>query len=29
LLARRHNRSPAVNRLLDAAAAICAELGWI
>jgi DNA-binding transcriptional LysR family regulator len=29
LLARRHNRSPAVNRLLDAAAAICGELGWI
>jgi DNA-binding transcriptional LysR family regulator len=28
LLARRHNRSPAVNRLLDAAAAICGELGW-
>lgn len=29
LLARRHNRSPAVNRILDAAPAICAELGWI
>ena len=29
LLARRHNRSPAVNRLLDAATAISGELGWI
>ena len=29
LLARRHNRSPAVNRLLAAATAICGELGWI
>jgi DNA-binding transcriptional LysR family regulator len=29
LLARRHNRSPAVNRVLDAATAICGELGWI
>lgn len=28
LLARRHNRSPAVNRLFDAAAAISGELGW-
>jgi DNA-binding transcriptional LysR family regulator len=29
LLARRHNRSPAVDRMLDAASAICGELGWI
>ncbi|HTX08858.1 MAG TPA: LysR family transcriptional regulator [Solirubrobacteraceae bacterium] len=29
LLARRHNRSPAVDRMLDAATAICQELGWI
>lgn len=29
LLARRHNRSPAVDRMLDAAAAIADELGWI
>jgi DNA-binding transcriptional LysR family regulator len=29
LLARRHNRSPAVDALLDSAAAISAELGWI
>jgi len=29
LLARRHNRSPAVDRMLDAATAICGELGWI
>jgi DNA-binding transcriptional LysR family regulator len=29
LLARRHNRSPAVNRLLDAATTISGELGWI
>jgi DNA-binding transcriptional LysR family regulator len=28
LLARRHNRSPAVNRLFDSAAAISGELGW-
>jgi hypothetical protein len=28
LLARRHNRSPAVDALLDSAAAISAELGW-
>jgi hypothetical protein len=28
LLARRHNRSPAVNRLLDSAAAISGEFGW-
>jgi DNA-binding transcriptional LysR family regulator len=29
LLARRHNRSPAVNLMLDAATAISGELGWI
>jgi DNA-binding transcriptional LysR family regulator len=29
LLARRHNRSPAVDALLESAAAISAELGWI
>jgi DNA-binding transcriptional LysR family regulator len=29
LLARRHNRSPAVTRMLDTATAICGELGWI
>jgi DNA-binding transcriptional LysR family regulator len=29
LLARRHHRSPAVDRILDAAAAISDELGWI
>jgi DNA-binding transcriptional LysR family regulator len=29
LLARRHNRSPAVNRMLDAATTISGELGWI
>ena len=29
LLARRHNRSPAVDRMLDSAVAISAELGWI
>lgn len=29
LLARRHNRSAAVDRMLDAAAAIADELGWI
>jgi hypothetical protein len=28
LLARRHNRAAAVNRLFDAAAAICGELDW-
>jgi len=29
LLARRHNRSPAVNRMLEAATTISGELGWI
>ena len=29
LLARRHNRSPAVTRLLEAAAEVSGELGWI
>jgi DNA-binding transcriptional LysR family regulator len=29
LLARRHHRSPAVDRMLDAAATISDELGWI
>jgi hypothetical protein len=29
LLARRYNRSPAVDRRLDAAAAIADELGWL
>ena len=29
LLARRHNRSPAVSRLVDAATTIAGELGWI
>jgi DNA-binding transcriptional LysR family regulator len=28
LLARRHNRSPAVNRMFDAATMISGELGW-
>ncbi len=28
VLARRHNRSPAVTRMLDAATAISGELGW-
>jgi DNA-binding transcriptional LysR family regulator len=28
LLARRHNRSPAVSRMLDAATTISGELGW-
>jgi hypothetical protein len=28
-LARRHYRSPAVSRMLDAAAAISGDLGWI
>ena len=28
-LARRHNRSPAVSRMLDAAAATSSALGWI
>ncbi len=29
LLARRHNRSPVVDRMLDAAAVIADELGWL
>jgi LysR family transcriptional regulator, benzoate and cis,cis-muconate-responsive activator of ben and cat genes len=28
-LARRHHRSPAVSRMLDASAAISGDLGWI
>jgi hypothetical protein len=28
LLARRHNRSPAVTLMLDAATAIAGKLGW-
>jgi hypothetical protein len=29
LVARRHDRSPAVDRLLDAADRIAGELGWV